>query len=166
MHMRYLCKIELFTTALMRSLVAAVLLSLVPSYVNADDRLGGDLPPPQSPVVGSSNAAACANSCARNPNCVAWVQVRSQQKCYLKSSVTPAGFNPTCPDNFSCQSGLVSGRAFDSKLGRWCGDKAQGTVLTCQTGNVCMPATTRKCEGWWIFKRCTDLTLVDISVCK
>ena len=146
---------------------AAILLSLFPSYVNANDRPGGDLPSPQSPIAGSTSARACADSCASNPNCVAWVQVRSQQKCYLKSTVTQSGFISTCPDNFSCQSGLVSGRAFDSKLvpGTWCGDKAQGTVLSCQTG-TCSPATTRKCEGWWIFRRCTEVSLPDISVCR
>ena len=144
----------------MRLFIAAFLFLITPSYVNANDRPGGDLPPPQSPIVGSSSARACADSCARNPNCVAWVQVRSQQKCYLKSSVTQSGFNPTCPDNFSCQSGLVN-----STLGRWCGDQAQGQVLTCQIGR-CEPVKTRTCRGWWIFKECTNGINPDVSVCR
>ena len=97
-------------------------------------------------------ADQCAAACNSNNSCQAWTFVRLGLKsptsavCFLKNSVPAPSWNSVCKTNFDCVSGY--------KQANWCGDKAQGDVLSCPTGTSCNPKVTQTYETCWIFFKC------------
>lgn len=139
-----------------RSLFAAIVM-LSANY----HAYGYDLP--GSDIVGSDvqNADQCAATCndPTHSDCLAWTFVRAGKqgpsaRCYLKHNPVPApSWNSVCQTNFDCVSGY--------KQTNWCGDKAQGDVLSCSTGTSCKPRMSKSCSGWWIFRSCTTLSTTE-----
>ena len=136
------------------SMLFVVFLCVCASFsAHAYDLMGSD-------IAGSnvSNPDQCAAACAGNPACLAWTFVRAGLKgpsarCFLKNPVPAPSFNAVCLTNFDCVSGF--------RQASWCGDKAQGDVLTCATGTRCNPRTSKSCSGWWIFRGCTTTQTTD-----
>jgi hypothetical protein len=90
------------------------------------DRYGSDYPGSASLV---STPTECASRCDSDPRCQSWTFVKPPIKhptnpvCFLKDAVPEASFNPTCPSNNECLSGVKDSR------GQWCGENQNLTVV-------------------------------------
>ena len=133
--------------------VAILLFLSYPTY--GYDRRGSDI---DNPKV--STPTECAALCDGNPSCQSWTFVKPPIKhptsavCFLKNAVPTPEFNPTCPSNTECKSGVKDGR------GQWCGESNkvsysgifynQGDVVSCLAGRKCGPLVTpKKLVPWW-----------------
>lgn len=121
------------------------------------DRMGSDY---ANPLV--STPTECATRCDGDTNCKSWTFVKPPIKnptspvCFLKSAVPAPEFNPTCPSNTECLSGVkIPSR-------QWCGESpgftvsgvlmGQGEVVNCPSGLTCksmLAPTTPK--PWYCF---------------
>lgn len=144
------------------SLFLSFLLIAVAWNVRAYDRLGSDL----GPGVPVPNANGCNTLCNGNGSCVSWVFVATGNPrfanttplCFLKSAIPSPSFNPTCPSNVECVSGI-------KRTDGWCGEdpnhnipgsssiQGQGDVLTCAGGGLCasVPISTTINTWCWFF---------------
>lgn len=121
------------------------------------DRMGNDI---ANPLV--STPTECATLCDGNPNCQSWTFVKPPMKhptsavCYLKNAIPNPEFNPTCPSNAECLSGVkITSR-------QWCGESpkfsvsgvlmGQGEVVNCPSGLTCKSLIPPpKPKPWYCF---------------
>src|SRR5574337_368195 len=140
------------TVAKRLSCLIACTVVLAGTTAYAHDLFGSDIA-----SIDVQDVQQCADACTANSDCLAWTFVRAGLKgpsarCFLKNPVPSPSTNSTCQSNSDCISGY--------KQPGWCGDKAQGDVLSCPSG-TCNARSSKSCSGWFIFKHCTTLVSLD-----